>query len=142
VAGEASRGSAAPAAMGLVDLDGFKSLNDRFGHPSGDNVLCSLAALLRRRLRQSDLLGRLGGDEFAAIIENIGEKQAVRLFERIRQEFFEMEQASTDGSRFHATFSVGVAMLEPGMDSHLWRERADAALYAAKSMGRNRVAGA
>jgi diguanylate cyclase (GGDEF)-like protein len=142
VISEKARKPGPPVAMVILDLDGFKSLNDRFGHPVGDTVLCSLAGLLRRRVRQSDHLGRLGGDEFAAVIENIGENQAVRLFERVREEFSILDQVATDGSRFHATFSAGVAVLVPGMDAGLWRERADAALYAAKSRGRNRVTGA
>jgi diguanylate cyclase (GGDEF)-like protein len=139
----ASKGSgtfARGTVMVLLDLDGFKSLNDRYGHPAGDTVLCSLAGLLRRRLRQSDLVGRLGGDEFAAIIEKIGERQALRLLERIREEFSAVEFGAGERGSFHATFSAGVAVLEPGMDADRWRERADAALYAAKSSGRNRVA--
>jgi diguanylate cyclase (GGDEF)-like protein len=131
-----------PPAMVLLDLDGFKALNDRYGHPVGDTVLVSLAGLLRRRLRQSDVVGRLGGDEFAAIIENIGEMQAVRLLERVREEFAGLDQGGPDGSRFQATFSAGVSILEPGMDATAWRKRADETLYAAKSKGKNRVAGA
>jgi len=131
-----------PVAMVLLDLDDFKSTNDRYGHPVGDTVLASLAGLLRRRLRQSDVVGRLGGDEFAAIIENIGENQAVRLLERMREEFAALDQVCPDGTPFRATFSAGVAILEPGMDANAWRKRADATLYAAKSKGRNRVAGA
>jgi diguanylate cyclase (GGDEF)-like protein len=131
-----------PLALVLIDLDDFKSLNDRYGHPMGDRVLCSLATLLRRRLRQSDLLGRLGGDEFAATIENIGEKQALRLLDRLRRDFSAIPQLAPDGSRFRATFSAGVALLEAGMDASRWRERADAALYAAKNRGRNRVSAA
>ncbi len=134
--------SKTPPAIVLLDLDGFKALNDRFGHPAGDTVLVSLAGLLRRRLRQSDVVGRLGGDEFAAIIENIGERQAVRLLERVREEFAGLDQAGPDGSRFQATFSAGVAIFEPGMDANAWRKRADETLYAAKSKGKNRVAGA
>ncbi len=139
---EKTRNPGKPVAMVILDLDGFKTLNDKYGHPVGDTVLSSLAGLLRRRLRQSDHVGRLGGDEFAAIIENIGENQAVRLLERIREEFASLDQAAADGSVFHATFSAGVAVLDPSMDAGLWRERADAALYDAKSRGRNRVAGA
>jgi diguanylate cyclase (GGDEF)-like protein len=134
--------SKTPPAMVLLDLDGFKALNDQYGHPVGDTVLISLAGLLRRRLRQSDVVGRLGGDEFAAIIENIGERQAVRLLERVREEFAGLDQAGPDGSRFRATFSAGVSILEPGMDANAWRKRADETLYAAKSKGKNRVAGA
>ena len=139
---EKPRRSPTPPTLIIVDLDDFKSLNDRYGHPAGDGVLRSLAGLLRRRLRQSDILGRLGGDEFAAIIENIGENQAVRLVEKIREEYSEIEQTAGDGSRFRATFSAGVAVLEPGHDVRRWRDRADAALYAAKSKGRSRVAAA
>jgi diguanylate cyclase (GGDEF)-like protein len=142
LAQEWSRDGKGSLAMVLIDLDDFKSLNDRYGHPVGDSVLCSLAALLRRRLRQSDLLGRLGGDEFAATIENIGEKQALRLLDRLRQDFSATPRIAPDGSRFRATFSAGVAILEPGMDASQWRERADAALYAAKNRGRNRVSAA
>jgi diguanylate cyclase (GGDEF)-like protein len=131
-----------PPAMVLLDLDGFKTLNDRYGHPVGDTVLVSLAGLLRRRLRQSDVVGRLGGDEFAAIVENIGEEQAVRLLERVREEFAGLDQVCPDGTRFRATFSAGVAILEPGVDANAWRQRADEALYVAKSRGRNCVAGA
>jgi diguanylate cyclase (GGDEF)-like protein len=131
-----------PLAMVLIDLDDFKSLNDHYGHPAGDRVLSSLATLLRRRLRQSDLVGRLGGDEFAATIENIGEKQALRLLDRLRRDFSAIPQTAPDGSHFRATFSAGVAVLEPGMDANRWRERADAALYAAKNRGRNRVSAA
>lgn len=142
VIAEKARDPKTPVAMVLLDLDDFKSTNDRYGHPVGDTVLASLAGLLRRRLRQSDIVGRLGGDEFAAIIENIGEKQAVRLLERVREEFSALDQVCPDGSHFRATFSAGVAILEPGMDANAWRKRADATLYTAKSKGRNRVAGA
>lgn len=140
VAERRRRVSSRPVAMILIDLDGFKSLNDRYGHPAGDSVLSSLAALLRRRLRQSDVVGRLGGDEFAAIVENVGEKQAVRLIERIRDEFAALEQGRGEGARFHADFTAGVALLEPGEAVGQWRDRADAALYSAKENGRGRVA--
>jgi diguanylate cyclase (GGDEF)-like protein len=142
VISEKARNPGTPVAMVILDLDGFKALNDRFGHPVGDTVLCSLAGLLRRRVRQSDHVGRLGGDEFAAMIDGIGENQAVRLLERMREEFSATDQVASDGSCFRATFSAGAAVLEPSMDAGLWRERADAALYAAKSRGKNRVAGA
>ena len=101
---ESPRAPKKPVALVLLDLDNFKSLNDRYGHPAGDRVLCSLAALLRRRVRQSDLLGRLGGDEFAAAVENIGEKQAVALLERLKDEFSAMDQVASDGSVFRLPF--------------------------------------
>jgi diguanylate cyclase (GGDEF)-like protein len=123
----------------MIDVDHFKSVNDRFGHPVGDRVLAALAALLRRRLRQSDRVGRYGGEEFATLIEDLPEHEVVRLVERLLAEFGAMEHHAADGETFKATFSAGVAMLRPGMTLDDWKKAADDALYAAKKGGRNRV---
>jgi len=128
-----------PLAWVMIDVDHFKSVNDRFGHPVGDRVLASLAALLRRRFRQSDRVGRYGGEEFATLIEELPEAEVVRLVERLLAEFGGMEHHAGDGQAFHTTFSAGVAMLTPGMSLDAWKQAADDALYAAKSAGRNRV---
>jgi diguanylate cyclase (GGDEF)-like protein len=128
-----------PVAWVMIDVDHFKSVNDRFGHPVGDRVLASLAALLRRRLRQSDHVGRYGGEEFATLIEELPEGEVVRLVERLLAEFGAMEHHAADGQAFHTTFSAGVAMLQPGMSFDAWKKASDDALYAAKSAGRNRV---
>jgi diguanylate cyclase (GGDEF)-like protein len=127
------------AAWVMIDVDHFKSVNDRFGHPVGDRVLAALAALLRRRLRHSDRVGRYGGEEFATLIEDLPEGEVVRLVERLLAEFGAMEHHAADGQPFHATFSAGVAMLRPGMSLDEWKKAADDALYAAKKGGRNRV---
>ena len=126
----------------MIDVDHFKSVNDRFGHPVGDRVLAALAALLRRRLRQSDRVGRYGGEEFATLIEDLPEPEVVRLVERLLAEFGAMEHHAADGETFHSTFSAGVAMLKPGMSLDDWKKAADDALYAAKHGGRNRVTAA
>ena len=123
----------------MIDVDHFKSVNDRFGHPVGDRVLAALAALLRRRLRQSDRVGRYGGEEFATLIEDLPEHEVVRLVERLLAEFGAMEHHAADGEVFQSTFSAGVAMLRPGMSLDEWKKAADDALYAAKKGGRNRV---
>jgi diguanylate cyclase (GGDEF)-like protein len=123
----------------MVDLDHFKSVNDQNGHPVGDRVLASLAALLRRRLRQTDTIGRYGGEEFAILLDDLTEGEAVRLVDRLREEFANLEQHGADRRRFHATFSAGVAMLDPNADLDHWGKSADEALYAAKKAGRNRV---
>ena len=128
-----------PLAWVMIDVDHFKSVNDRFGHPVGDRVLASLAALLRRRFRQSDRVGRYGGEEFATLIEELPETEVVRLVERLLAEFGAMEHHAADGQAFHTTFSAGVALLQPGMSLDAWKQAADDALYAAKSGGRNRV---
>ena len=124
----------------LIDLDHFKAVNDRHGHPVGDRVLAALGALLRRRLRGSDLVGRLGGEEFAVILEDLTEEEAERLMHRVLEEFSVMPRSGADRSAFHVTFSAGVAGFVKGMTMDAWRQAADDALYAAKSAGRNRVA--
>jgi diguanylate cyclase (GGDEF)-like protein len=139
-AGQAHRDSSKCPTLAILDLDRFKAVNDRFGHPVGDRVLATLAALLRRRVRQSDTVGRLGGEEFALLLEDLSREDALRLIDRVREEFSTLEHTAPGPSTFRVTFSGGVAELDPSrMDSRSWLEAADAALYAAKSGGRNRV---
>jgi diguanylate cyclase (GGDEF)-like protein len=135
-----SRNPRKGASFTLLDLDHFKAVNDRHGHPVGDRVLASLGALLRRRVRGSDLVGRLGGEEFAVILDDLVEEEAERLMNRLLEEFSVMPQSGADGSIFHVTFSAGVSGFLPGMNVDSWRQSADDALYAAKSAGRHRVA--
>ncbi len=122
----------------MIDLDRFKAVNDRYGHPAGDRVLTSLAALLRRRLRQSDTLGRLGGEEFAVILDDLNQDEALRLVSRLLEEFRRAEHRAEESS-FHVSFSAGLAMLDPWMDLEWWRRTAADALLAAKAQGRARV---
>jgi diguanylate cyclase (GGDEF)-like protein len=123
----------------MVDLDHFKAVNDKYGHPVGDRVLSALSALLRRRLRQADTIGRYGGEEFAVLIEDLPEADTARLISRLLEEFATLEHQVPGGGSFHCTFSAGVAMLEEGMDLDAWKKAADDALYAAKAAGRRRV---
>jgi diguanylate cyclase (GGDEF)-like protein len=113
-------------------------VNDRHGHPAGDRVLAALGALLRRRLRGTDLLGRLGGEEFSVVLEDLRGDEAVTLVEKLREEFSKIEFPGGPGA-FHVTFSAGISCLAPGMSLEAWRSSADEALYAAKRSGRNRV---
>lgn len=138
VASEARR-HAQPAAWILLDVDHFKQVNDLHGHAAGDCVLRSLAGLLRRRLRQSDVLGRYGGEEFAAVLRGIGLEDARRLADRLRDEFAAVRHTSPEGHAFPVTFSAGVAEYLAPEDPREWCRRADQALYAAKHAGRNRV---
>jgi diguanylate cyclase (GGDEF)-like protein len=117
-----------PVAIAVLDIDGFKVINDRLGHEAGDRVLRSSAAAWQAQLRGGDLLARLGGDEFAILLPRCPADDAMRLADRLR--------AATQ----EATASIGVASWdgqEPVVD--LMR-RADAALYAAKAAGRDQVA--
>ena len=135
-----SRNPGKGAAFVLIDLDLFNAVNDRHGHPVGDRVLASLGALLRRRVRGSDLVGRLGGEEFAVILEDLTEEEAERLMNRLLEEFSVVLHNGADRSVFHVTFSAGVSGFLPGMSVDTWRQSADDALHAAKSAGRHRVA--
>jgi diguanylate cyclase (GGDEF)-like protein len=137
-----SRQPARPFAWVMIDLDRFKAVNDTWGHPVGDRVLAAVAALLRRRLRQSDTVGRYGGEEFAVLLEDLSLEEAMRLVSRLLEEFSALEHQAPNGERFRLSFSAGIAMLEPGMDVDVWRQGADQALYAAKDGGRCRVVAA
>jgi diguanylate cyclase (GGDEF)-like protein len=137
-----ARDPARHCAWVMIDLDHFKSVNDRFGHPVGDRVLASLSALLRRRLRQSDTIGRYGGEEFVVLFEGLPEHEVVRLTERVLHEFREIDLEAPGKPSFRATFSAGVAMLQEGATLDTWKKAADDALYAAKNAGRNRVVAA
>jgi len=139
--GTVQRSERAPlsAAWVMLDLDRFKAVNDTHGHPTGDRVIGAMAALLRRRLRQSDTIGRYGGEEFAVILDGLEEADALRLVNLLLDEFSKEEHTAPDGSRFRVTFSAGVAMLRPPMSLEGWRQAADNALYEAKAAGRSRV---
>lgn len=122
----------------ILDLDHFKSVNDTHGHPAGDRVLKSLAQLLTRRLRGSDVIGRYGGEEFAVILPNTGLEDSVKALEELRASF-EKVRHRTQGVEFSVTFSCGVSTFPACPTSASLTEVADRALYAAKAEGRNKV---
>lgn len=124
----------------LIDIDHFKHVNDTYGHPVGDRVLASLAALMRKGLRRSDVTARYGGEEFGVIVQDLEIVDSVRLVDRLRQEFAALEHQSDTGETFRVTFSAGVAAITPSTPTpDDWRIAADQALYTAKREGRNRV---
>jgi diguanylate cyclase (GGDEF)-like protein len=126
-----------PVAMLAFDLDHFKSINDRFGHALGDDVIKLFAATANSSLRLTDFVVRLGGEEFAAIMPGTLEDGMV-VGERIRAAF-EAAAQTVSGRYVGATVSVGVASHESAANIDALLARADAALYAAKANGRNRV---
>jgi diguanylate cyclase (GGDEF)-like protein len=128
-----------PAAVLLIDLDHFKSINDRFGLAIGDRVLELFAGTAQKNLRASDLLGRLGGEEFAAVLYDISEEQAMEMAERLRVAFEQITQ-SVETYPVCATMSVGLVHCQtPMLDVPSLLAQADQALYFAKERGRNRV---
>ncbi|MDZ3823910.1 MAG: GGDEF domain-containing protein [Pseudoxanthomonas sp.] len=130
------RAAPGKACLLLVDLDGFKAINDRHGHATGDRALAALVACLERYLRPRDLIGRLGGDEFAVLISGGHAGAGAAIAERIRQGV-QHECARDDLADL--TVSIGVARNRAGDDLDSLRERADRALYLAKAGGRNRT---
>ncbi len=122
---------AKPLAVLMVDLDGFKQVNDSEGHEAGDRILALMAQSIAGSLREGDFVARLGGDEFAALLPRTGVADAEVLAERLRAA---VQNVGTDAS---VTASVGVAMLEDDVRRALLR--ADVALYEAKNSGRNVV---
>ncbi len=124
----------------MADLDHFKRINDTFGHDAGDEVLRRFAGVLKANTRQSNMCGRLGGEEFLLILTHENRKQAEIPIERIRQHFM-MQEFSFEGKTAVVTASFGVAGFRGSAPSEFSSllSRADAALYAAKSKGRNRV---
>jgi len=128
-----------PYSAMMLDIDHFKSINDRYGHDVGDQVLKLVAAEMQQQIRQVDMLGRLGGEEFAIILPETDLAKAIEVAERIRAavEAFSLQ---TEQGRITFTISIGVVGLtdvEATNDALL--QQADALLYRAKQNGRNRV---
>ena len=129
-----------PLSFAMLDIDHFKSINDKYGHRTGDQVLRSLARVLIGRLRGADLIGRYGGEEFALILPGASKEDGVGLLEELRVEFNALEHGGPHGS-FRATFSAGVAQWDNYDECGQFSEAADQMLYRAKAKGRNRVMG-
>ena len=133
-----------PMTVLMLDIDHFKQVNDRFGHAAGDQIIRSLAWLLRQRVRKSDIVGRYGGEEFLVALPNASAQQALRIVDKIRQDFHEIRHRYLD-SQFQVSFSGGLACCT-GARSTAFTEAeslihaADTALYEAKRGGRNRLA--
>ncbi|HVI51644.1 MAG TPA: diguanylate cyclase [Candidatus Sulfotelmatobacter sp.] len=127
-----------PASLLMLDIDYFKKVNDTYGHATGDAVLVALAETCRRALRETDVAARLGGEEFAILLPMTGETGALEIAERLRVRLAATSVALPDG-RMNFTVSLGVATFAGQDEAETVLARADAALYSAKDLGRNRV---
>ena len=131
-----------PLSLLMIDLDRFKMINDQLGHAAGDDTLRRFVALVSPHLREYDFFARLGGEEFAVLLPEATEEVAIAIAERLR-ELAEAERLPAPGFPTPTTASIGAAQLienEQSIDQLM--HRADQALYAAKSSGRNRVVAA
>ncbi|MBN9022066.1 MAG: diguanylate cyclase, partial [Rhizobiales bacterium] len=125
-----------PASLVMTDIDHFKSINDTYGHAAGDEALREVASVASAQLREPDVLARLGGEEFALLLPGVPEAGAAVAAERLRRSL--SEASVLDAFRITASFGVSeILASDAGIDDAL--ARADAALYAAKQTGRNRV---
>jgi diguanylate cyclase (GGDEF)-like protein len=121
----------------FADIDHFKSINDRYGHAAGDDVIRTIGQLIASHLRQGDCAARIGGEEFVVLLEHATLSDAQRMAERLRQQIAGARIEALGGTSIKASF--GVAQAAPGERVEQVMNRADEMLYRAKRKGRNRV---
>jgi diguanylate cyclase (GGDEF)-like protein len=124
--------------IAIMDIDHFKQVNDTYGHLVGDRVLMDVAALIKHRLRSSDLAFRFGGEEFLLVFQDTGIEEARLICEELRLQMGAREFGGLEAGRLTASFGV-TQMAATGETLDTLLARADSALYAAKDQGRNRV---
>ncbi|MCL1960662.1 MAG: GGDEF domain-containing protein [Desulfovibrionaceae bacterium] len=120
----------------MIDLDGFKAINDNLGHCAGDAVLTRFAGALKRRLRPRDIVARLGGDEFALLLADAKSQEAEHILKRIQRDLQHNLDTALAGP---LQFSAGIAAKKPDEFLAQALARADAALLRAKKQGKNRI---
>jgi diguanylate cyclase (GGDEF)-like protein len=126
-----------PCSLIICDVDHFKSINDNYGHPAGDEVLRSFGQLLKSDCRSGDIVARYGGEEFVILCANCSNTAATRRAEELRRSISEQPQAALNGNVI--TVSFGVTEVQPGDTPESMLRRADRALLEAKRVGRNTV---
>jgi two-component system cell cycle response regulator len=131
-----------PLSLVLTDIDDFKRINDRWGHPTGDEVLRVFGAALQSSVREIDLAGRWGGEEFALLLPGTDLEGGRELAERVRRKLARKKIVAPDGERIRVTASFGVAAFPEFASQDQLVAAADGALYEAKGAGKNRVAAA
>jgi diguanylate cyclase len=136
-----AEGRAEPLSLLMADIDHFKTFNDTYGHPTGDQVLRLVAMSLRQNVKSSDTAARYGGEEFSVVLPNTTLLAAITVADQIRRAVMtkDLMKRSTGERLGRITISVGVATLRKNDTTQSLIERADACLYAAKRQGRNRV---
>lgn len=122
----------------MLDIDHFKKVNDSYGHLTGDQVITSLANLLKQQLRKTDMIGRYGGEEFLLVLPDCPLEKAFIVIDKLRESFAAFP-FSFDGKSFHCTFSAGIASGDQQLIPDEVIEQADQALYQAKTGGRNQI---
>lgn len=136
---EHGRRSGRPCSIAMMDLDRFKAVNDTHGHHAGDRVLQYIARYLLDNVRRYDQFYRYGGEEFVVMLPNTASGAAKGVLDRLRRGLKRQRIPLHDGSHISVSASFGIAELAPDQPVKTVIDRADAAMYAAKKAGRNRV---
>ena len=131
--------AAAPGVCLLIDVDHFKTINDRWGHATGDQALTAIAGGLRRSVRADDICGRMGGEEFAIYLLGMTGETGALLADRIRLAVEALSVRNDEGHVVPLTVSIGCAADENAATAEMLLRRADLAMYAAKAAGRNQI---
>lgn len=128
-----------PLALIMLDLDHFKSINDRYGHPQGDQALQRVTDIVRASIRPTDYLGRYGGEEFCVLLPKTTENEAFQITEQMRKRFADTPLLTDTGEMVSCTFSAGICTSDYiGLNYLTMLKQADKALYYAKQSGRNK----
>ena len=128
-----------PMTLVMFDIDHFKNVNDTYGHVAGDAVIKTIADIVRKAKRQSDIAGRYGGEEFGVILPGTTADMTSYFTERLRKKV-EKANVIVDGKTINVTISLGVCQLHPGITNYeSWLEQTDSALYESKKKGRNQT---
>ncbi|WP_137225164.1 sensor domain-containing diguanylate cyclase [Shewanella sp. MEBiC00475] len=126
------------ASLVMIDIDNFKVINDKYGHPAGDKVIQHTTYLLKQALRDTDFAGRYGGEEFGVVLSKTTAEDALNFTERLRKRI-EASEVSFENRLIKVTVSIGINDLDSQIDnSSTWLSGADKALYIAKQEGRNK----
>lgn len=128
-----------PLSLILLDMDRFKTINDTYGHPAGDEVLRNFASNILTIFRHHDMVARYGGEEFAVVLPNTDQHGALRALQKVQQRIAANPYHYNGETRPMPTFSAGISLYRPGETPGNLIERADKALYEAKRQGRNRI---
>jgi diguanylate cyclase (GGDEF)-like protein len=125
--------------VGMMDLDNFKAINDKYGHITGDKVLISIARRIMANLRPYDKIFRYGGEEFLISLPDTDLKTGYGIVDRMRDDLASILHEGSGNATFHVAVTFGLTLLAPDTTVEQSIDRADKALYAAKKMGKNRV---
>lgn len=126
-------------ALGMIDIDHFKQVNDTYGHDVGDKVITSLADILRSATNPQDVVARFGGEEFCVVLKNVNKHSAQEIFERLRENTEQFSYHVKDDEYIHFTISIGALMFHEDESLEENLNEADMLLYKAKNNGRNQL---